>query len=236
MSVDELEPSILSERIAIGKMPKRKKGEYFYKLPSGYKPSIDNKTGEKIIYCKTCGDPIYLIKEPNIYRCLKGCSKIEKVWMEDFLLNKIINDLLSKRNLEHYQEKELKKIKDEISKEDERINKIRSQQHTQMYELIKSFNPNTNIDYSRISDLIYDEKNKEKDIDKKKNAVQINIALEQIAEIYQTSNNAIIINKFKRSIGISQELFKSTINKIVIKNNEKVKLSEPGSYRIDYIK
>jgi site-specific DNA recombinase len=48
ISVDELEPTILSERIAAGKQEKRKRGEYASKVPYGYK-SIKDASSNRLI-------------------------------------------------------------------------------------------------------------------------------------------------------------------------------------------
>lgn len=367
MSVDELEPSILSERIAIGKMQKRKKGIYFYKVPYGYKYISDDSSSEKLIvqeeenakdikyilenflekvntkaefssfvkdinsnckkkytvdtvtdiilkplyggvmtrfpstdvrktltkndekfiinealyidctnlsepivkknlwfqcverwrlvtpekntvenkeeeflfkgllHCKTCDTHVYLLKDSNIYKCVNGCCQIEKSLLEDFLINKILNDLLSKQNLKLYQESMLKDTNNTISKYESTVNEIKLNQNEEMFKLIKSFTLKKGIDYSSISNLIFKEKNLEKDmITKKQNATRINIALAQLSEIYSTNTTYLLINKFKRSMGASQELLKSIIEKVVIKHNEKGKIDDNGNCRISY--
>lgn len=169
------------------------------------------------IFCKKCSKPLHL--NEGYYQCVSQCTRINKDYLDDILLRKIIKDVIRSSNIKGFQLRKKKLLEDEMKLIEKNITKIKDNEKKEIYSLLDKYNSNDiNSNCSYIETCIKDEKKELDNLNKKKEeTLKFLLAVEEIENIETSDNILNLILHFEKTVNYSHLILKNIIKKIEIR-------------------
>ena len=186
-----------------------------------------------LLTCARCHDVVYLSK--GLYQCVDQCTSIPKEDLEDYLLMRIIKDIIKSPYIKNYQNKKLSEYKNTIIRKEKELLKHKDTEQNELRHLIKSYYGQY-VDFSSIKKVfnieqeILEKLNKEKE-----EALKFLLTVEELSNINKESDMFDMVFMFKSDEDYSNLLLKNIIKRIKVNVKEEVNFFNDSSEpRIEY--